>query len=117
MMCSEIVAVVEFDKHDRIYKAGGTLRGILHVDCPSTVEIFALSISFNGETSVTYYGAIEKHSDHETHLGAIQDIIEIYKNEKREDAKVTKVPFQFDLPADLPSSIESSFGFTRYCII
>lgn len=116
MMENSVAANVEFDKRDRVYMAGETLKGILYVDC--LIEVSTLSISLNGETKVSWHDTIGKHSDYQIHLCTSQDFLRIFKKAKKEKEKVTKVAFKFELPEDLPSSIESNFGFTRFrCIV
>lgn len=119
MASDSVVAVVNFNKHERVYTAGEKVEGTLYVDTPSMFDVGRLSLSLSGETVVTWYDEFDgKHFSHETNLCFTKDFTQAFKNARRPGEQITKVPFEFDLPRNLPSSIESKFGSTRYmCIV
>lgn len=119
MSTNFVAATIEFDKHNRTYTAGDRLTGLLSVDrLSSNVIISSVSMSLKGETRVSWHDTLMQHSDHEINLCDMEDYTKVYEKIRNDEEQITKVPFNLWLPADLPSSIESKFGSTRYvCIV
>lgn len=118
-MSNLLTAFLDFEKHDRKFFAGETISGILSVDSPPDVEVFSVFFSLRGETNVQWHEMLIKHSAHLTELKVKEDLTHLFQKFHQESTeRITKIPFKFELPIDLPSSIESQYGFTRYdCVV
>jgi len=114
---------VEFDHPDRVYISGDDLHGNINLSSHYPIKITKLLVILNGETNVEWaeepiLRSLEKFGDYKQHVYAEHDLTQTLEKLIDEDSKLFKgnctVQFHFKLPDSLPSSVESTFGSTKY---
>lgn len=111
---------VEFDHPDQVYIGGEDLNGTVVINSNYPVKVTKLFVILNGETKVewTHDNGLQKFGDYKQNIHVKHDLTKTLENLIAEDSQLFEgncsVPFHFKLPENLPSSVESTFGGTKY---
>lgn len=112
---------IQLDSPNGCYFAGQVINGELHASLQFSLKLKEISVTLKGEAKTNW---INKISDN------IYDSLEPYVNERKllrylhetSDGETLppgshRMPFQFQLPPQLPSSYEGEYGYVRYSLI
>ncbi|CDW52242.1 Arrestin C and Arrestin N domain containing prote in, partial [Trichuris trichiura] len=112
MNMDKVTIAIHLDQGDCPVAAGSELSGVVHLSYnESVLRVTDISIGLRGEARASWVSKVsDKIFDTSEPLidqTAGNNVI-VNVREK------TSIPFLFRLPSDLPSSIETKFGFIRY---
>lgn len=112
---------IQLDSPSGCYFAGQTINGELVASLQFSLRLKEISVTLKGEAKTNW---VNKVSDN------IYDSLEPYVNEKKilrylqdtSDGETLqpgshRMPFQFQLPPQLPSSYEGEYGYVRYSLV
>lgn len=114
---------IDFGREYKIYLSGEVLEGEVVLPCRKSTEIAELSMRLLGETKTGWFDSNSKSQfkSHELHLQIDRDLTANLRCLQEENeslsAKIYKIPFKFELPKDLPSSVKCDLGWTRYACV
>ncbi|XP_078486144.1 arrestin domain-containing protein 1-like isoform X1 [Ciona intestinalis] len=121
---SELLSfTIAFDGNKIAYTGGEIVSGCALIVLNAPMNVRAVNIKFVGKSKVMWTVQQDKtsttYSDSETYFDNSlcvygQGCIGLYQNATQLPAGQSCFPFQFQLPAQLPASLEAAHGSVRY---
>ncbi|KHJ42315.1 arrestin domain protein [Trichuris suis] len=116
MNMDKVTIAIHLDQGDCPVAAGSELSGVVHLSYnESVLRVTDISIGLRGEARASWVSKVsDKIFDTSEPLIDQTAGNSVMPAESVNVREKTSIPFLFRLPSDLPSSIETKFGFIRY---